>query len=194
MCKQCEHHSFDSYRLHWEQSTHKNYSFRLAVYGVCIVVLCVMGSIQRRWDLRKTYWFTLLVSLLIENWTVTIVCWCFMHKLKPLFHFQNIQKLPLSHANGIFTNAHILISYSYSKTKWMCVVILISDLPPTESCSIYHSSGFYLSIVLCVVILVAVFFYFVLFPTYIILHLIAFSGHCLHSLYLLFSKENYFAL
>lgn len=128
------------------------------MYGVCIVVLCVMGSIQRRWDLRKTYWFTLLVSLLIENWTVTIVCWCFMHKLKPLFHFQNIQKLPLSHANGIFTNAHILISYSYSKTKWMCVVILISDLPPTESCSIYHSSGFYLSIVLCVVILVAVFF------------------------------------
>lgn len=38
-----------------------------------------------------------------------------------------------------------LISYSFCtlslsvyKTKWMCVVILISDLPSTESCSIYH--------------------------------------------------------
>lgn len=111
----------------------------------------------------------------------------------------------------------------------MCVVILISDLPPTESCSIYHhplrSRFFFIyfnSIVFLLrlrfVILVAFFFlvYATTLPPSLPLRLSfsisfrvwmclvsslhhyftfnRFSGHCLHSLCLLFSKENNFSL
>lgn len=154
----CKHHAIVTGCI--AHKAHKNYSFCSAMYGrlpVYVYALC-NGLDLEAVRSKKDVLVSLLVSLLIENWTVTIVCWCFMHKLKPFSISRANKNYTIEHSNGISKCAHSNFLFIQLKTKWMCVVILISDLPPTESCSIYHSSGFYLSIVLCVVILVAAFF------------------------------------
>lgn len=135
-----------------------NYSFSLIVSaGMCeqIVFSLALGNeleaICSKKERRTLYCVThlsSLVSFLIENWTVTSFVVPSILSLSP-HQMQNpfsilTAKTPLEfcmrsvHSNFLFIQ----------KTKWMCVVILISDLPPTESCSIYHCSAFYLSIVL----------------------------------------------
>lgn len=95
----------------------------------------------------------------------------------------------------------------------MCVVILISDLPPTESSSIYHTYTytphcFYLSLSRNIPLsfgagLLFLSHFFFVVPRLMFSMCLAsalyhystfnrFSSHCLHSLCLLFSKENYF--
>lgn len=106
------------------------------LYSLCLTILKLEAV-----NAKKDVLVTILSHcwLKIETVAIAVVRWL-VHNGTPGFILCSSSKaktIRMQNPTTFYSNFLFI-----QQTKWMCVVILISDLPPSKSCSIYHHSPF----------------------------------------------------